>query len=564
MTTQLKGAKSFLICNSFFLLSFLFLNFSNLEAKTFTVTNTNDSGLGSFRQAILDANAKPGKDKIEFDIPGSGPHTIKPNSALPTITDRVTIDGYSQSGAKPNRNRPGKRNNAKLKIVLNGSNVPGFTSGLHITAGKCKIRGLVIHSFSLGIFIENKGENDIEGNFIGTDVTGTDGPGNGANGLEIKGSGVKNNKVKNNVISGNGVNGILIWQGASKNRVLRNIIGAGVNGDEELGNGGNGVSMESASNNKVGGNSKKDRNLIANNETHGVLIKGASARKNRVQGNYIGADRTGKNSNGNQGDGIAIEDAPDNLIGGKKKNRGNLISGNNSDGIRIEGNDAHDNVVQGNFIGTDVQGRNAIPNDNGITLDNQCENNTVGGIRRRARNLISGNENNGIFIGVDAENNVIQGNYIGTDISGRAALGNDFAGIEVISGNNNEIGGTRRRARNIIAFNEAGVLVASGTGNAILANSIFNNNGLGIDLAEDGVTPNDPGDTDAGANNLQNFPLLTSAVIDNGKTKVAGAIDTQNPEDITLEFFANKNSDPSGHGEGQKFLGTATPNSLGE
>jgi len=92
------------------------------QAATFTVTNTNDAGAGSLRQAILDANANPRLDNINFSIPGAGPHTIQPLSASPTITDPAIIDGYTQAGASPNTNGPGYGLNTVLMIELDGTN----------------------------------------------------------------------------------------------------------------------------------------------------------------------------------------------------------------------------------------------------------------------------------------------------------------------------------------------------------------------------------------------------------------------------------------------------------
>ena len=104
-------------------------------AGTITVTNTNDNGVGSLRQAILDANANPGKDTIAFNIPSPGPHTIQPFSALPTITDPVIIDGYTQPGASPNTNGPGLGLNTVLMIELDGTSAGAGVNGLRINAG---------------------------------------------------------------------------------------------------------------------------------------------------------------------------------------------------------------------------------------------------------------------------------------------------------------------------------------------------------------------------------------------------------------------------------------------
>lgn len=144
------------------------------RAATVTVISTADSGPGSLRDAILDANASPGLDTIAFNITGGGPHTIQPASALPTITDPVTIDGYTQLGATPNTNPITTGSNAVLKIELDGSNAGGLVHGLRVTGGNSIVRGLVINRFSgHGISVITNGGNVIEGNFIGTDVTGT-------------------------------------------------------------------------------------------------------------------------------------------------------------------------------------------------------------------------------------------------------------------------------------------------------------------------------------------------------------------------------------------------------
>src|SRR5947207_3203722 len=160
--------------------------------QTFTVTNTNDSSAGSLRQAILDANANSGTDTIAFNIPGSGVHTIAPTSSLPTITDPVIIDGYTQSGAS--RNTQTVRDDAVLLIEVNGANA-NSASGLVITAGDSVVRGLVINRFgvtgvsSSGLLIAStNGGNVIEGNFIGTSTAGTSALANNGQGITISGS----------------------------------------------------------------------------------------------------------------------------------------------------------------------------------------------------------------------------------------------------------------------------------------------------------------------------------------------------------------------------------------
>ena len=186
----------------------LVLTNGRVHAASFTVTNTNDSGPGSLRQTILDANANPGPDTIDFNIPGAGPHSIQPASALPTITDPVIIDGYTQPGASPNSNGPGLGLNTVLKIELDGSNAGANVTGLTITAGGSTVRGVVINRFNgNGILLETNGGNLIEGNFIGVDVTGSGGMGNTLTGVRLNGA--PSNTIggttpgAGNVISGN-------------------------------------------------------------------------------------------------------------------------------------------------------------------------------------------------------------------------------------------------------------------------------------------------------------------------------------------------------------------------
>ncbi|WP_414590445.1 DUF4347 domain-containing protein [Anabaena sp. CCY 9614] len=468
---------------------------------TFIVTNTNDSGSGSLRQAILDANANSGTDTINFSIPGSGVQTINLTSELPTITGTVIIDGYSQTGASQNTLATG--NNAALRIELNGSGAGSGVHGMTLGSGSdgSTIQGLIINrfdstsSFGAGIYVlSSSAGNTIRGNFIGTDATGT----------------------------------------------------------ADLGNTNDGIQIQSA-NNIIGGSNPGDRNLISGNNRLGIFIVGSSATNNQVRGNYIGTDATATADLGNSASGIEIQSA-NNIIGGSNSGDRNLISGNNLFGVVISGINATNNQVHGNYIGTDVFGTSALGNtQDGILI--QSANNIIGGSNPGDRNLISGNNLAGIWInGSGATNNQVRGNYIGTDVSGVGALGNKAdAGIWIDeSANNNIIGGTLAGQGNIIAFNTGrGVRVTSGTGNQTVGNNIFANTTLGIDLGGVGITANDTGDTDTGANNLQNFPVLNSVV---GNT-VSGFLNSTPNTNFRIEFFANSTYDPSGAGEGELFIG---------
>ena len=428
-------------------------------ATTFTVNDTRDSPDASstaggtcdidvfsvgnqctLRAAIQQANATLGADTINFAIPGTGVKTIHVNSggfgSLPAITEQVTINGYTQPGASPNTLAVG--NDAVLKIELDGTNVP---SGLEIsTADNSVIKGLVINRFGEGINIHGDSvANRIEGNFIGTDPTGT-------------------------LDRGNSDDGVNVVVGASEN--------------------------------VIGGTTPAARNVISGNTFNAVFVSGAD--NNRIQGNYIGTDKTGTKALAN-GDGIGAA----------------------------------------------------------VAINNESSGNTVGGTTAGARNVISGNKSEGLFIG--AANNSVLGNRIGTTANGTGPLGNGEAGV-LIQGPNNPVGNGTAAGSNTIAFNgKDGVEVGTNLskGNAISRNSIFSNAGLGIDLVggvEDaaGRTANDPGDVDAGPNALQNKPVLSSAKTVSGKTTIKGTLKSPPFDGLgyTIEFFSN----PSGD-EGKKFIG---------
>ena len=734
MARAITAALSMVLCTS-----------AAVSADTYTVTNTNDSGAGSLRQAITDANGNSGTDTIEFDIAGGGPHTISPASALPTITDPVVIDGYTQTGASANTQSVGS--DAVLKIVLDGSGAGGGATGLHITAGSSTVKGLVINGFlNHGIHLQTNGGNTIEGNFIGTDDAGTadvgngnvgvyiqDAPdntiggtdagarnvisGNADDGIEIADANATGNVVQGNyigtdangtaglgndgdgvvvfnaadntiggttagarnvvsgnaygvnitsnstgtllqgnyigvdangtaalgntgegvyiddgasdntiggtvsgagnVISGNSVGVIIEGSGTTGNLVQGNFIGTNVNGTADLGNSLFGVYIVDAPDNTVGGTDSAARNVISGNTGGpGVYVTGSTATGNLVQGNYIGTDVNGTADLGNSSAGVWIQDAPDNTVGGTVSGARNIISGNDGFGVYILNSTATGNLVQGNYIGTDVNGTTALGNgDNGVYI-NGAPDNTVGGTVSGARNVISGNGADGVEItSSEATGNLVQGNYIGTDVDGTAALGNIDDGVSIQDAPDNTVGGTVSGARNIISGNYYGVYISSatgnlvqgnyigtdvngtaalgntsygvgiddapdntiggtadgagntiaynggegievdGTGNALLGNAIFSNTDLGIDLDGDGVTANDADDPDTGPNDLQNFPVLDNAYTLPNGFGVQGSLNSVGGQTYRIEFFSNSAEDPSGYGEGETYLG---------
>ncbi|MBN1425463.1 T9SS type A sorting domain-containing protein, partial [Candidatus Fermentibacteria bacterium] len=419
-------------------------------AATYTVIITGDSGAGSLRQAITDANGSAGADTIVFNIPTSdagyvaGPPdywSITILSTLPTITQAVVIDGYSQPGAQRNTVPTPGMSDAVLKTEIRGDSTPSGSDILRVSATGCRITGLVLNRARANCLYmsgDGTGGHTVDGNYIGTDITGT------------------------------------VRQGST---------------------GGYGIQILGAANNTIGGSDPGARNLISGAQSvyWGVVVVGYFANNNVIIGNYIGTDVSGTYAIPNAGGGVVLA-ASNNFCG--MPGAGNLISGNAGYGVRIADN--HPCTVQANLIGTDVTGTVAL-----------------------------GNGSTGIYL--DRVND---------------------------DPNNNTIGGLNPGEGNVIAYNTGGgVDIETGTGNRILSNSIHSNGGLGIDLGSNGVTANDDGDPDTGANGLQNYPVLTSVVTNGTDLTVAGSLNSTASTTFTLQFFANTAADPTGYGEGQTLVG---------
>jgi parallel beta-helix repeat protein len=175
--------------------------------------------------------------------------------------------------------------------------------------------------------------------------------------------------------------------------------------------------------------------------------------------------------------------------------------------------------------------------------------------------VISGNKGDAVRIRSASSANVLQGNFIGTDPTGTAPLPNSSSGVAITDSSMNIIGGSASGAGNVISGNGAvGVLIqGASSGNQVLGNSIYDNGGIGIDLGGDGPTANDANDLDSGPNDLQNFPVLTSALATPTSIRIQGTLNVGIPfaSGYRIEFFSSPTCDPSGFGEGKVFLGSA-------
>ncbi len=550
-----------------FLIALLLVKLS--FATIFTVTTTADSGPGSLRQALTDAYTPAPSHTINFNIPTSdagynsttGVWTITPLSTLPyIINSNVIIDGNTQTTNQGNTNPNGP------EIMLFGNGTIDY--GLFIfNASNCIISGLIISKFIYGVEIAGNlaRNNQVRGNYIGTNYNASDTLGNNI-GVEILG-GPKHNVIGgtvaayHNIVSGNNHIGIRIAN-ADSNIIAGNYVGVDRTGAYSLRNY-DGISVEGTSKyNIIGSYSVAGRNLVSGNVAYGIPVFGAGCNNNTIIGNYIGTDVTGTIAIPNTYGVLFDDGASFNLLGGRKAGAGNLISGNSGYGVFIYNNSTNSDTVRGNLIGTQANGTQALPNINGVVIDGIPRYNVVDS------NVISGNLQQGIVIhATGTDYNVITRNYIGTDITGQTAIPNQIDGIRIGEGpQHNLIGGSLTNG-NIIANNGGNGVTIMTEGdyfNIISANSIHHNSLLGIDLYPAGVTANDAGDGDTGPNFGMNYPVITQADYNSvsGNFLIAGTIDTPSTNTVNIDLYKSDNN-ISGYGQGEKYLTSITPDATG-
>jgi len=565
------------------------------------VTNVNDSGAGSLRRAIQDANDPAlTVDEVIFNIPGAGRQVITPLTDLPDITAPVTIDGYTQPGAAPATNQ----DDADPLIVLDAALM---SEGLQISTNDATVRGLVIRDAVNGVSgggdgISVDGDNNtIVGNYIGLSVGGDKPAGNEGSGVDVEGDGNViggSTPADRNLISDNSEDGVIIE--GDTNTVLGNYIGTDDSGADGFGNVGNGVHVAVGVGNVIGGTSAAAGNVISDNTQDGVRVN-SSGTGTAVRHNLVGVSASGLQALGNTGSGVEVEGDDTVLVR-------NVISGNGWAGVEGGANDVR--LFQ-NTIGLDAAGTAALGNvSHGIDLIGEGV--VVGGPQQG--NIVSGNLGDGVQLN-GADGAVVQGNLVGTDASGLLPLGNGSQGI-LVTGSDVLIGGTAVGAGNTVAANgSVGINTSSdngqvrnntvggavGMGNAgagiqtsdgpsltkgnkvadngqggiavvgtdeqrLSRNEIGSNVGLGIDLDGNGVVEvNDAGDVDNGANDLLNFPVVNTATAVGGNASVTWQFVNALPATaFTLEFFASAACNPGApFGEGERFLGSLPGNTTG-
>jgi uncharacterized repeat protein (TIGR01451 family) len=477
----------------------------------------------TFASAIDQVNFDHG-GKIAFNVDPSQNHgttTIAPNigntlssGAIFTVTAPVVIDGTTQAGGFVKIDGGGTFN------FLNGTSSHPTWDCLVLSGGVSTVAGLDIYDFSgWGLVLRGRGFNRVVGNILGTDTAGSAALGNGEH------------------ITGF-ANGDIVGGGLLIDESPLNTIGP---------------------NNVFAGNMARAMDEAGRLQYVGgvdVQINGSLSAGNVLSGNLIGVSPSGAVIDGNT-TGLLITDAPRNTIGrpSASVNTGNAIVGP-ATGISVSGSHAIGNVIQANAIGFWPQ-TGAKGGGTGIQLASGADRNTIGGRNGRfpVGNLIDFLSQG---ISLQSDSNVVQGNSIDN---------NSLGGMQVF-GSHNLIGGTLAGIANDIGGNGAGVqssggatggngvTIMDGTGNQILGNHIHDNYLLGIDLANDGVTPNDDSlFSRSGPNDLRNYPVLKQATTSASRVTIGGSLNSVPNQFYRVEFFTSPAASPTGHGEGQTFLG---------
>lgn len=484
----------------------------NVAPALLYVTNTNDTGPGSLREAITIANYSPSFDNIYFNIPGPAPHVIQPLTSLPFIQSSVEIDGSIQ----PNNGYLGDA----PKIELDGANCSGI--GLHVNANKAEIYGLFIRNFNYGIDVDAK--------------------------ICIIGS-----QYKRNVISGN--NNGLILNVDSALSFQYNYIGTNGTGDSALlNNSGAAIWCTSPT-----GSALISDNIVSGNN-RGIEVGGSALIS--IKRNKFGTDKTGMFAVPNNTYAL-LSSGSNTSIGSSNSNDGNLFSGNICSSINgfssvlIVANYPH--LIKGNKFGTTIYGNDTLPNHNGSAILVYLAKGTIiGGSLPGERNIIHApNANVGVAIN-PADNVKIINNYFGTDVNGATIFQSTGAGIGTNTFDSLEV------INNLIAGDSIGISVSHNfsccNGNKIQGNTI-KNNAIGIWNANQGclITNNSIYDNSIG---IKNYPYANDSILppDIAAIYADSIIGYSRPyADIEIFYSQSQNNTP----QGKDFIGTVTADSLG-
>lgn len=608
-----------------FLLLFLLSLAAVAGADVYVVTSVNDSGPGTLRQAIADANAHAGLDSIDFSVATTGRVEINIASPL-VITSPLILDGATQAIGS-----------SQPPVVVDRFGGTGDGIVLEAGADGSEIRHLEVRGVSgpdvAAIRVSGASIVIIAGNVIGSDAGFLS---RNTTGIVLSTSG---NMVggltpaDRNIIGGNET-GISINNGGSDNTIAGNYFGVDATGRIRFSNSGTSIAIDNGNDNTIGGSNTSARNVITSSVS-GIVISKPSG-PNRIEGNYIGTTPEGlanpdlrnvqgvvvggtggsvvrRNLIGNNGTGIVVVEGFDQVIhgniigadseivqavpndiginvlnitdvanlriGGAVAGEGNFICGSTNEGLLVDSLSVIH--IEGNVIGVNKVNEGAIPNGTGVRMI-ASENTNLGGPIPSSGNIISGNRGDGVIVnrGVITSNRIgVVPNILGglsplpnggngiTGVSdGALVIGDENAG-NVIANNRGwgiDIGGNATVAARAIQFNSirnntsGGIRLRDNARETIRRNSIGRNGGLGIDLAGDGVTLNDSGDPDVGANLRQNFPVLTSFTSTPAQLSIRGTLNSTPNTTFTIDVYSSIEADATTFGEGETWLTSLT------
>ena len=475
------------------------------RADTFTVTNLETSGAGSLPQAILDANAHPGADRIAFNLEAGTSFLIAPDEPLPAITEAVTIDGTTQPGYV---DRP--------LVTIDASFVNSAdASGLEIRAANCTVKGLAFTGFAgAGLLVQNASACKIEQCFSGITADGSVGFGN-AYGIALIDS--SQCVINHCVLSGNNA-GLLIMGNSTANVLNNSFVGTDLVG---------GLAVENFYGVVLSGAGTQsntiENSILAGNFVSGVTID-AGANHNQIQFNQIGINAF-FDELGNGFNGVEI------LSGAQNSIENNFIVGNPAAGISLSGAFTRSNALTGNFIYGSLAG---------VNVEAGANNNDIGEIAGPP-NTLTGNLLAGIrIVGANTTQNRVAANVITGNTGDGAVIASSFNQLlsNYIYGNVSQ--GVRVRAAQGGGY-PSGVFLKD--------NLIFENGDLGILLEGSGGI---------GANGLQPAPELLSADTNSAATFVVARLRAAPLQTYAVQIFAIAEPDPSGYGEGEILLGSGT------
>lgn len=458
----------------------------------------------TLRAAIQEADFHSNAHEIRFNLPGSGARMIQPLTPLPRLYNNTSVIGPNGDGAA---------------VVLDGSAAGDNASGLACdSSGGVTIKGMRIQNFSrAGVFTVCQGGATIGGPTA----------------------------QERNVLINNQT-GVELYVGSRNITITGNFIG--IDSTNVVRSNGNGIVIGSLNTGITNVNIYD--NVISGNTLRGIYIFNQYESLMWIEGNFIGTDIYGTAARPNGREGIQIDQSSSIYIGSASD--GNIISGNGSYGIFLR--DSNGILIQGNLMGTDATQAVYLRNSRVDILVEGGEEITIGGDTTAQGNTLLG----GVVIQGSTSYSPakikIKLNWIGSTSGGVTRAEDTGHGLRLIETSQSEV------SFNKITHFEKGIVIDSNSGILLSKNRVWNNAGIGIDLKNDGPTPNDPLDADSGPNGLQNYPRINPVVVKGGPiyfADLSGTLDSKPNTDYTIEIFTSQRCDASGYGEGETYYGNA-------